>query len=161
MKSIRITFIFILIFYLGTITITSCNSNEPLANRYLPPKYLGAIEMTAYDLVQAYQHPSSRMAAERLISGKYIIVKNIEITEEVINISTTNYLNWGHTLHIQPVDLSDLYRVGIGDKIDAVGICLGIPTGKMAVVLDQCIIELTGILPLPLSGSGKIEEPLY
>ncbi|UCE97470.1 MAG: hypothetical protein JSV74_05855 [Dehalococcoidia bacterium] len=161
MKSIRITFIFIFIFFIGIVTVNSCNNNGPPANRYLPPKYLNAIEMKAYDLVQAYQHPSSRIDAEQLISGNYIIVKDIEITEEIITISTENYLNLGHTLHIQPSDLSDLKRIGIGDRIDAVGICLGIPTGKMAVVLDQCIIESTGILPLPLSGSEAIEGPIY
>ena len=161
MKFISILWVFITVLLMGVFAITSCSSTELATHRYLPPKYLTAIEITAFDLVHAYQHPASRIDAEALLTGKVIIVKNIEITEEVINNSTETYLNWGYTLYINPSDLSDLDRLNIGDKIDVVGICLGIPAGKTAVVLDQCIIESAGIMPLPLSDSGGIDGPIY
>jgi hypothetical protein len=138
-----------------------CSSGESATYRYLPSEYLDAIEMKAFDLVQAYQHPASRIDAERLLTGKIIIVKDIKITEEIIKASTETYLNWGFTLHVIPTDVSDLNLLKVGNKIDAVGLCQGIPTGKMAVILDQSIIEKAGIIPLPLSDSGEIDGPIY
>ena len=154
--------IFFVVLFLGAVTIISCSGGTRLTTpRYLPPRYLSAIEMRAYDLVLAYQHPASRIDAEALLNGRYIIIKNIEITKEIIDNSSETYLNLGYTLYIQPSDLSRLGHLSIGQKIDVVGICLGIPTGKTAVVLDQCVIESAGIIPLPLSGNEAIGDPIY
>ena len=161
MKFISILWVFITVLLLGIVTITSCTRIELATLPYVPPKYLTAIEVTAFDLVYAYQKPQTRAAAERLFNDKVIIIKNIEITEEIIRDSTERYLNWGYSILFKPSNLSDLDRLRVGDKIDIVGICQGIAAGITTVVLDRCIIEPAGVLSLPLSDDGRIVGPMY
>lgn len=156
MRLFSILFVLITVSLLGMVAVTGCSSTELATHRYLPTEYLSAVEVTAFDLVYAYQRPQTRADAERIFNDKVIIIKNMEITEEIIRDSTEEYLNWGYTLYARPSDLSDLDRLSMGDKIDIVGVCQGIAPGKIPVVLNQCIIESAGIIPLPISGEEGI-----
>jgi hypothetical protein len=161
MKSIRILWIIVIILLLTITGAASCSNTAPALIPYIPPRYLESIETTSFDLVYAYFRPQTRANAEKAFNDKYVIIKNIKLTQEIIDNKTDTYLNLGGTLFIKLQDMSDLERFSIGEKIDVVGICLGIPPGGYSVVLEDCLIEAAGVLPLPQTGEGGGSPPLY
>lgn len=131
-----------------------CANTPPVVQPFVPPQYLDCIEISPVELAHYYfdyQPPYIWMAtADEAFTGKAIIIKNIEITEEMIETGAKSFFKVNGNVLIKPQALSIMEELKVGEVVDILGLCKGISDEWAAVVLEDCIIEPAGRLNLPI-----------
>ena len=134
--------------------LIGCVFAQPIVQPFIPPQYLDCIEINPFELADYYfnyEPPYIWLpTADEAFTGKAIIMKNIEITEGMVETRTKSFFKVNDDLLIKPLDLSRVEELRVGDTVDILGLCKGISDKWAAVVLEDCIIEPAGRLNLPL-----------
>jgi hypothetical protein len=140
--------------FVGLVGLFSC-ANTPLAVQpFVPPQYLDCIEISPLELSDYYFNYQPLYiwfpTADEALTGKAVIMKNIEITEGMIETSTKSFFKVNSNVLVKPQNPSIMEGLKVGDVIDILGLSQGISDEWAAVVLEDCIIEPTGRLNLPV-----------
>ena len=143
----------------GLSGLIACGNVQPFIPPYIPPNYLDCIEISPFMLGDYYFNYKPLYpwfpTADEAFTGKAIIMKNIKITEEMIETRTKSFFKVNNYVLIKPLDLSQMGKIKVGDMVDILGLCKGISDQWVAVVLEDCFIEPSGILNLPLKNGGS------
>lgn len=144
---------------------------------YIPPDadYIGiSIESLNNAYFGTYRPP---WLTDEIFEGKHLIIKDIVVKKDMLKSRTGTYTDTyivvgpapvpaepyiiiGAYL-IKPEDPSDLEWLRVGQVIDVAGKFVGWSQEHGLVVITNCLIELAGVLPLPLPGSETVEIPEY
>lgn len=134
----------------------------PLA---IPPSYLDCIELSPLMLGDYYFNYNPLYfwfpAVDETLTGRAIIMKNIEITEEMLRTRDKSFFKVAHNIMVKPRNISQMEELEVGDVVDILGLCNGISTEWSAVTLERCFIETSGRLNLPLEGEGSHDISTY
>lgn len=149
----------------GLTGLIACGNVQPIVQPFIPPQYLGCIEISPSELGYYYFNYDPPYiwlpTADEAFTGKAIIMKNIEITEDMIETRTKSFFKVNDDLLIKPLDLSRGEELEVGDTVDILGLCKGISDKWAAVVLEGCLIEPSGRLNLPLDDGQAAVGPAY
>ena len=124
----------------------------------LPPGYYDCIEVEPQRLVDAYYAPYVDInEAQRLYAGRVFVFKNIELAEEMIKDAGQGYV-WagGSVIKCYCVNIEDLVYFKTGDRLDIVGVNLGISGDSSVLTFADCYLMSAGTLKLPAEPSVSI-----
>jgi hypothetical protein len=119
------------------------------------------LEITPEALWEEFLSPYSDVfIAENMYKGRSFIFKNILIDE--------NKLKWRYDDYIV-IDLvqfmarnsSELQKLKEGDRIDIIGVCVGLSEKNVYVIVGNCQFLPAGAAPLPLPGGPAPIGPTY
>ena len=143
---------------ISLVVLFSYTPNTSVPFPYIPPPegvegYY--FEITPSDLAFCFlSHNLSQPRAEWLWKGENFIFKNVVIREWRLAKSDT-YLR-ASDVRFFPQNPSDLKDIRVGDVIDIIGVCDGVPEGSLFVVIRNCQFLPAGLVPLPLPGGPAI-----
>jgi hypothetical protein len=124
----------------------------------LPPAYYDCIEADPQRLVDAYYAPYVDInEAQRLYSGSIFVFKNIELNEAMTRDAGDGYI-WagGSVIKCYCLNIEDLVYFKPGDRLDIVGVNLGIGEGSSVLTFADCYLMPAGSLKLPVEPSVSI-----
>ena len=139
--------------------IIACDKAEVDVPIFIPPSYLDCIELSPLTLGDYYFNYSPLYfwlpTADEILTGRVIIMNNIEITEEMLKTRTESFFKVAGNVMVKPRNPSRIKDLEVGDVVDILGICKGISDEWSPVILERCFIEPSGRLNLPLEGEGS------
>jgi len=140
--------------------MTGCASTKIEPPPYVPPKYLGAIELMLWQVLDAYLGTYGDFyLVSSILDKKTVVFKNIEIKQEMLVAKHKGYL-WLDFIQCQPADLADLDALRKGQIVDIAGICHAPPYSGLGIVLTDCIFLPAGVADLTVGAPG-IDIPAY
>jgi len=143
----------------------ACNEAESDMPPYIPSGYINCIELTPLRLGDYFFNyvPLYTWIApdDNTYTGKPIIMKDIEVTEEMLKTRNGSFLNVADNVMVESRNQSNVEDLEVGDMVDILGICRGVSDEWSAVMLEQCIIEPSGRINLPLENGGSPDSIGY
>jgi hypothetical protein len=139
--------------------VIACNRAELYVPPVIPLSYLDCIELSPLRLGNYYFNYNPLYSwlptADETLTGRAIIMKNIEITEEMLRTRDKSFFKVAHNVMVKPRNISQMEELEAGDVVDILGLCTGISDEWSAVTLERCFIETSGRLNLPIEGEGS------
>lgn len=139
--------------------IIACNKAESYIQPAIPTSYLDCIELSPLMLGDYYFNYNAIYpwfpTVDEILTGRAIIMKNIEMTEEMLGTRGKSFFKVTHNVIVKPQAISQMEELKVGDVVDILGISTGISAETSAVILERCFIEPSGRLNLPLEGEGS------
>lgn len=140
----------------GLVGLFGCANTALSVQPFVPPQYLDCIEISPFKLADYYfnyQPPYIWMlTADEAFTGKAVIMKNIEITEEIIDTRAKSFFIVNSNVLVKPQDPSIMNELKVGEVIDILGLSKGVSDNR--VVVEGCLIEPAGRLNLPVEEDG-------
>ncbi len=117
-----------------------------------PPEGNYYIQTTPQDLYNAF---TSRyldpLAAQATYVGESFIFKNILIDEDILSRRHETYV-FIDLFKLVPQNPSDLQELKEGERVDIIGVCMGLSKEYLGIELTNCLFLPAGVAPLPLPG---------
>ena len=141
--------------------ITGCERSSFVSPPYVPPKYLGAIEIKVWQITDAVQSSYGDLFfISNILDGKVVVVTEIKLTKEMLSVKDMGFIRFEY-IEFQLADESYLDDFRKGQMVDIVGICQVFATDYTnPVILKDCIFLPAGVVDLT-SGSENITLPSY
>jgi hypothetical protein len=119
------------------------------------------VEVTSTDLINSYFHPYFNIVdAENKYNNLVFILKNIIVRDWVIADLKHGWI-WAGGIKCMLMNIGDMKRFRIGDRIDIVGRNAGVisrtPPG---ILFQECVAMPTGTFAIPVTG-GAAFVPAY
>lgn len=129
---------------------------------YIPPSYLSCTEVLPNDLLDAYNNPHLDFGqAEALYNDRVFIFKRIQVTENMLKWRAAGYVWAGNTIQCFPLTQNELDHLKVGDVVDIVGVSMGLHKQFMGLVFQGCVFLPSGLVQLPIEGTGDSEDITY
>jgi hypothetical protein len=133
----------------------------PAIAPYIPAAYYQCIEVLPTDLQNAYHTAYGNHAeAQVMYDGKTFLFRNLLVDQYMLSELDKGYI-WADLTNCPVVNMDYAKTLKPGDRIDIVGICLGLNlTAKSVLAFKDCYLLPTGALQLPAPG-GATFSPVY
>ena len=129
---------------------------------YIPPSHLSCTEVLPTDLLDAYLNPHLDFGqAEALYNGRVFVFKRIQVTENMLKWRAAGYVWAGNTIQCFPLNQDQLDRLKVGDVVDIVGVSMGLHKQFMGLVFQGCVFLPSGLVQLPIEGTGDSDVITY
>jgi hypothetical protein len=129
---------------------------------YIPPAYYNCSETTVNSIWAAYWgHANPLENAESIFRGQVFVFKNITIDDSMLESATDNYI-WINEIQCYYFGGRSAYRLGIGDKVDIVGVNERVSTEYIErLVFTGCVFLPAGLVQLPVEDTSRLFLPSY
>ncbi len=141
--------------------MTGCERSSFVSPPYVPPKYLGAIEIKVWQITDAVQSSYDDLSSiSEILSNKVVVIKDIELTREILSTKDMGFIRLEY-IECQLADESYLDDFRKGHMVDIAGICQVSTTYHTSpFTLIDCIFLPAGAVDLTV-GSEDITLPGY
>lgn len=128
----------------------------------IPPEYYNCTEVTPQVICDAYFSRYGNIAeAQYRFDGLLFVFKNVEVTDSMFKHIDEGYTWVDNLVRCFCVNIDDLKRYKIGDKIDVVGKNEGVVLNFTGLKFGDCIIMPAGSVQLPAPGGTGVAVPVY
>jgi hypothetical protein len=134
---------------------------RPAVAPYIPAAYYQCIEVLPVDLQNAYHTAyGNHVEAQVMYDGKTFLFRNLLVDQYMLSELDKGYI-WADLTNCPVVNMDYAETLRPGDRIDIVGICLGLNlTAKSVLAFKDCYLLPTGVVQLPAPG-GATFSPTY
>ncbi len=125
---------------------------------YIPPPAEGyyieaTMEQLTDEFFSHYLDPAT--AGDRFI-GKSFIFKDILMDEAILDRRHETWIIIRGLVQFVFQDPSDLQKLKEGDRVDIIGVCVGISKEYELIVVSNCKFLSAGVAPLPIPGGSAL-----
>jgi hypothetical protein len=149
------------------ITVTGlcgCRSlNAAAVVPFIPAQYFNCTETDVITFYNAYYSKYANISLASIqFDNQYYVFKDVKLVAEMLKTINDGYF-WVSFGQIKCYLLhpSDMNHYKTGDKVDVVGLDIGIVMNEAGLVFKDCIVLPAGSVQLPAPGGGGASIPMY
>ncbi len=149
---------------LVTVLASACDKQETAAiPPFVPPEYYDCMEVDPLTLLDIYFTGYAGFETiEAQYNDKYYVFKDILVEERTLRGLDEGYI-WVDNIKCYLVDVNDMKRFEVGDRVDVVGLNKGPEsyTGAAQLKFEECLVLPAGTVALPADPDAGAISPGY